>query len=375
MTLTETQVRRALDLGIEYLSRMSRQIRRSDGVLQAPSETDLAVSHDSPGVALTRIIPKNAGQVSGGPETVATTGVSLPILKMQGEVADDFDLRIIGVPGHGGITNIVTSGPTLESDTWTFEQTADYTFIRPGDQAVEDSSWSVKYKSIWSDSEAFSSRYQISVKKLSGSALAGVLAWDNFAIVPETTESYSLVVDQTGEQPAYRSPTSLHTTRYHKNLSMANRHLALYSGHPVIQQQLPYLDNFWMQFSDVEGQQATEVANRIINEDLYDGLWGWGGDRETPQAIQTLHPPPWLEAAGTIYDPALYPKLIPLDVARAPYLSHTASAVGTLAYRTLAWSRSPQLRVHAALHHLWARADTETAWRWLKTVIWDQVGM
>ena len=233
----------------------------------------------------------------------------------------------------------------------------------------------MKYQSSYSENGAFSPRYQISVKKLSGSALAGVLAWDNFAVVPESTQDYVLVVDQSGEEPEYRSPTSFHTTRYHKNLSMANRHLALYSGNPVIRQQLPYLDNFWRQFSDVEGQETPVPRDRIIDEDLYDGLWGWAGDRETPLANQTISPPPWLEDADIFYDPDLYAKLLPLDVARAPYLSHAASSAGNLAYRNLAWAISPQLRIHAALHHLWARADTETAWNWLKTVIWDGNGI
>ena len=371
MPPTEVQVKNSLDLGIEYLSRMSRRIRRPDGMLKLPSETRLAVSHDSPGVALTRIIPKNNGQIQGGPETVSTTGVALPMLKMKGDPANDFDYIIVGIPGHGGVANIVTSGPTLDGDTWTFEQTGDYRFRR---DEVDDSVWSVKYKSVWSNSGSFLPRYQISIRKIYDSVL-GVLAWDNFAVVPETTQSYTIVVDQTGEQPDYRAPTSFHTTRYHKNLSMANRHLALYSGNPVIQRQLPYLDNFWRQFSDVEGQKAADAAMQIIDEDLYDGLWGWGGDRETPRSIQTLWPPPWLNAADTIYDPELYSKLFPLDVARAPYLSHTASSVGNLAYRNLAWSKSPQLRIHAALHHLWARADTGTAWRWLKTVIWDGTGI
>ena len=388
MPPTETQVKTSLALGIEYLSRLSRRIRRPDGTLQLPPETDLVVSHDSPGVALTRIVPKNNGQVRGGPETNSTTGIALPVLKMKGHPSDDFDYIIVGVPEHGGVTNIVTSGPTLNDDTWIFEQTGDYTFkylVTPPPSSgstppfvpylAVDSSWSVKYKSTWSESGAFSPRYQIAVKKLSGRVLGGVLAWDNFAVVPETTQSYTVVVDQAGEQPEYRSATSFHTTRYHKNLSMANRHLALYSGNPVIQKQLPYLDNFWRQFSDVEGQEAAETVNRIVDEDLYDGLWGWGGDRGTPRATQTLDSPSWLKGADTFYDPDLYSKLFPLDVARAPYLSHAAGSAGNLAYRNLAWSKSPQLRIHTALHHLWARADTETARNWLKTVIWDQTGI
>ena len=65
MAPTNTQVRNSLAIGIEYLSRMSRRIRRPDGILQIPPEADLAVSHDSPGVALTRVIPKNNGPSSG----------------------------------------------------------------------------------------------------------------------------------------------------------------------------------------------------------------------------------------------------------------------------------------------------------------------
>ena len=128
MAPTEDQIKNSLTLGIEYLSRLTRRIRRPDGTLQLPPETDLAVSHDSPGVALTRLIPKEDGQVQGGPETISTTGVALPMLKMKGDPVNDFDYLVVGVPDHGEVTNVVTSGPTLDGDTWTFEQTGDYTF-------------------------------------------------------------------------------------------------------------------------------------------------------------------------------------------------------------------------------------------------------
>ena len=392
MALTEEQVKDSIALGIEYLSRLLRRIRRPDGTLQLMPETDLAVSHDSPGIALTRVIPKNNGQVQGGPETISTTGVALPVLKMQGDLLIDFDCLVIGVPDHGGVTNILSSGPTLEGDTWTFEQTGDYTFkvpgpvvlpsgdalglpIRPSEiqPLVDESSWSVRYKSTWSASSAFPPKFQISVKKISGPERGGVLAWDNFAVVPESTQDYVMVVGQEGEQPQYRSPTSFHTTRYHKNIAMANRHLALHSGNRRVQQQLPFLENFWRQFSAVPGQEAADPADRIIDADLYDGLWGWGGDRETPIYIDQF--PPWLIAPDTFYDPDLYARLFPMDVARAPYQSHAASKIGNLGYREVVWGGSPQLRTHVAIHQLNALADTEAAWQWLNTVAWDGVGI
>ena len=73
----------------------------------------------------------------------------MPILKMKGNPVTDFDYLIMAVPGHGEVTNIVNTGPTLSSDTWTFEQTGDYTFKL---NDADDSVWSVKYKSTWSKS-------------------------------------------------------------------------------------------------------------------------------------------------------------------------------------------------------------------------------
>ena len=395
---TEQQVKESLNLGIEYLARLSRRIRRSDGTLQLPPMTDFAISHDSPGVSLTRIIPRNNGQVQAGPETVDTTGGTLPVLKMQGDPVDDFEYLIIGMDGLGGVTNISTSGPTLDGDSWSFEQTGDYAFRgRESEPPIlhvgDDSVWSVKYETRWSNSGGFPPSFKISVKKLSGprvgdeiteSPIDGVLAWDNFAAIPETTEQYTVVVDQTGEEPIYRSPTSFHTTRYHKNLAMANRHLALYSGSPIIRETLPYLENFWQQFSKIPGLLALDPNDRVIGEDLYDGLWGWGGNRETPDysrnEVIIADPgisqfPPWLISADTFYDPQLHPRLLPLDVARAPYQSHAVGSVGNYGYRTQIWRRSPQLRAHTALHLLWALGDTESAWLWLNTISWDGRGI
>ena len=238
---------------------------------------------------------------------------------------------------------------------------------------VEESVWSVKYKSTWSNSGAFPPNFQISVMKLRGTDNGGVLAWDNFAVVPETSHQYTIVVDQTGEQPAYRAPTSIHTTRYHKNLSMATRHLALYSGNSLMRKNSPYLDNFWRQFSNVPGQSAPEVDKRIIDQDLHDGLSGWGGDRETSPYVDLI--PPWIIFPDTFYDPALYPNLFPLDVGRAPYRSHAASEVGNFSYREGVWSASPQMRVHVALQQLWGLAGPRAAWQWLSTIIWDGVGI
>ena len=377
MTPTARKVRDSLDLGIEYLSRMSRTIRRPDGVLRLPPETDLAVSHDSPGMPLTRVVPFNSGQVVGGPERVSITGVDLPVLKMKGHPSLDFSYFVIGVPDHGGVTNIVSSGPTRADDTWTFEQTADYRFDILG---VEDSVWSVKYKSTWSATSSFPPNYQISIRKESGRQYGGFLVWDNFAIVPENTQDYVLVVDQEGEQPLYRSPTAFHTTRYHKNLWMASRHLALYSGNQLMQSRLPGLNRFWRQFSAIRGQEAPELEKRIIEYDLYDGLFGWGGDRDslfveshrTPEVAQRLD---WLTLGKTFYDPKLYSRLFPLDLARAPYQSHAASLTGNLLYLELVWLLSPQLKCHRALQKLWANADSEGAWELLNSVAWDGHGI
>ena len=348
MTPTEEQIKHSLDLGIEYLSHLSRRIRRPSGVLQLPPQTDLAVSHDSPGVPLTRVIPRNNGEIKAGPETISITGVALPLLKMRGDPESDFENLIIGVPGFGTVTNIISNGPNLNGDTWTFEQVGDYAY-RLGPDPVgppayplgDNSAWSVKHKSTWSASGDSPPGYQIYVKKISGPrsdvdylpGLAppdeGVLVWDNFAVVPETTDQYTLVVDQSGESPGYRSPTSFHTTRYHKNLWMANRHLALHSGNARMWEQFPYLNNFWRQFSNVPGQEAEEIDCRIINMDLYDGLWGWGGDRRNPSPAP-LSNPPWLTDADTFYDPFLYSKLFPNDVARAAYRSHAAGTLPNL---------------------------------------------
>ena len=149
---TEQQVKDTLELGIEYLSRLTRRIRRPSGALQLPPETEFAISHDSPGVSLTRVIPKNNGQVQAGPETVSTTGAALPVLQMKGDPEDDFEYLTIGVPDLGGVTNIVTTGPTLTGDTWTFEQIGDYTFRGQESEPPvlhigDDSVWSVKYES------------------------------------------------------------------------------------------------------------------------------------------------------------------------------------------------------------------------------------
>ena len=209
--------------------------------------------------------------------------------------------------------------------------------------------------------------------KLRGTDNGGVLAWDNFAVVPETSHQCTIVVDQSGEQPADRAPTTIHTTRYHKNLSMATRHLALYSGNSLMRKNSPHLDNFWRQFSNVPGQSPPEVDKRIINQDLYDGLRGWGGDRETSPYVDLI--PPWIIIPDTFYDPALYPNLFRLDVGRAPYRSHAASEVGNCSYREGMWIASPQMRVHAALQQLWGLADPRAAWQWLSTIIWDGAGI
>ena len=302
----------------------------------------------------------------------------MPTLKMSGHLSRDFDLRIIGIPGHGLVSNINIVGPTLSGDTWTCDQLGEYSFNPPEGTPADhvpgyESVWMVRYRCTWSNSGAFEPRYELAVRKVSGPLLGGLLAWDNFAVVPEDSENFVTIVDQTGNEPSYRSPTSFHTTRYHKNLWMASRHLALATGNRLMASHLPYLAEWWRQFSAIPGQEAPDPGKRIIDHDLYDGLWGWGGDREVP--IYADITPPWLASAKTFYDPSLYPLLFPLDVARAPYQSHTASPAGNLLYREFFWNHSPQLRAHVALNQLWTLADTESAWVWLNTISWDQVGI
>ena len=377
MAVTEAQIEKSFDLGVEYLSRLTRRIRRPNRVLQLPPETPFAVLHDGPGIPLTRIVPLNDGEVRAGPQSIGETGVSLPILKMKGDPTRDFALAVVGVPGNGDVTNQVTLGPTREGDTWTFEQTADYKFRV---FSVDDSVWSVKYKSIWSATNSFPPRFQISVRKEHGRVLDGVLAWDNFAVVPESTQDYVVVVDQFGEQPLYRAPTAFHTTRYHKNIAMTMRSLALRAGNQLMRSTNPYLTNFWRQFSAVPDQETANVQKRIINYDLYDGLFGWGGDRDN-LFVESLRPPQraqqldWLMLSQTFYDPKLYPRFFPPDVSRVPYQSRASSPIGNLVYRETVWRNSPQLRCHQALHVLWADANSESAWEILNRVAWDGHGI
>ena len=130
MTAISDQIRTELELGCEYLSRLPRRIRRPDETLQPPTETELAVSHDAPGIPLTRIIPKEGSEVQGGPETISTTRVPLPQLNMRGR-PEAFDYLILSVPGHGTVISSAPLGPTLNGDIWKFEQAGEFTFKAP----------------------------------------------------------------------------------------------------------------------------------------------------------------------------------------------------------------------------------------------------
>ena len=178
----------------------------------------------------------------------------------------------------------------------------------------------------------------------------GVLALDNFAIVPQA-ETYQdvFIKETTAASPVvdYCLPAGIYPLRYQRNSTQILRSIALWNGNTDNVR----LANEIMKFPSSFGVEMS----------LYDGFFSWrhddSGDNTSDPRYGSAR---WLEGDGVFHDNEVYP-IAWRGLAHFPYKSHTSAVDVRFLYLNGSWPHSNLRHCLTAMHYLHAHEDINMA--------------
>ena len=342
MTPTTTQVESAINTGIKAIRTLVREIDRPDGG---------ALMMDGPALPISRIIPKTGG-TARAKGTTSKTGVTLAGL----EVSQPYEVLTPGAPNGGlgsGSEATVESlgrGQATEGTHKLYWEEYKYSFKYHG---TEDSQWQVRYEARFggSSGDAFENKSQAKMRiKALASPRSGVLALDDFAVVPATSSYTDIFLKETSAlSPTvdYCLPAGIYPLRYQKNSAQILRAIALWDGNP----------------EDVRlSKEITKFTDAFnVTMALYDGFFSTrhddsGGGATDPRYTRVE----WLEGVGVFHDDDVYPTAW-RGIGFFPYRSHTAADDTRFLYTSGIWRHSNLRHCLVAMHYLHAHGDISMA--------------
>ena len=213
MPATKTQVENAIDTGIKALRTLVREIERPDGG---------ALMMDGPALPISRVIPKQGGTASSRGFT-NKTGLRLSKLT----VSPPYDLLTPGAPdgglGSGSEVKVESLGRGIitEGTHRLYWEEYKYTFKYRG---AKDSEWQVRYEARFGGSagDAFENKSQAKMrcKYVVSPVHGGVLALDDFAVVPKSSSYTDIFLKETtATSPVvdYCLPAGVYPVRYQRS--------------------------------------------------------------------------------------------------------------------------------------------------------------
>ena len=343
MPPTKTQVENAIDTGIKALRTLVREVKRPGGG---------ALMMDGPALPISRIIPQ-AGGVVGTSGTASRTGVTLSGLV----VSQPYEVLTPGAPGggigHDSDAKVESLGRGLETEGShkLYWEEYKYTFKYRGS---DDSQWQVRYEARFGGSagDAFENKSQAKMrcKNVVSPVHGGVLALDDFAVVPKSSSYTDIFLKETtAVSPVvdYCLHAGVYPVRYQRNSAQILRAIALREGTP----------------DDVRlSEEITKFTDEFeVTMSLYDGFFSIRhddtGDGITDPRYGFAN---WLRGPGVFHDDDVYPTAW-RGLGFFPYSSHTAADDTRFLYTAGIWPISNLGRCLTAMHYLHAHEDISMA--------------